>query len=95
MTPSFHFLEGGFRMPQFSVVSLNQAEDALGGLARQLSKDFNAEARNDLMTLRVRVERISMAEWGVVVGLKRQPTKEEKLKLPDQYDGVRVRYEIK
>jgi len=79
-------------MSQFTIVSVDEARGAMRGLHSQLSTIFNESVRDELFTGRYTVKRISTAEWGLAVGLKREPTADERAKMPKEYDGVKVSY---
>lgn len=82
-------------MSHFFNVTPDQAQAVVPELNAKLRKEFNEQAFAELFTKSFSLKRISMAEFGVVWGLKRQPTAEEKVKLPNDINGVKISYEVK
>ena len=61
-------------------------------LQASICKEFNAESGGPIKSLGIDAEAVLNNEHGLAIVLNRKLTKEEKEKLPNEYNGVKIRY---
>lgn len=71
--------------------TLDEARKAKNKVSKQLMGTFNAAARSPVNSVGISKDN---AGYFVSVGLERQPTKQECDTLPQECDGVRVKYKV-
>lgn len=73
------------------MTTLDEARKAKTKVARQLMRSFNDAARSPVNGIGISKDREG---YFVAVGLERQPTPEETRALPQECDGVPVKYKV-
>lgn len=71
--------------------TIDEARKAKTKVARQLSRSFNDAARSPVNGIGISKDKEG---YFVAVGLERQPTPEETRDLPQECDGVPVKYKV-